>query len=221
MKHQAKAITREEAQYIFIKYLVETAQYWADESRQPEGKAKCSGTVFSSLVCLDGGAMGPPGYELQAKLEGTISGSPEQYGDDFGGALHEHFYQYMDEDYCCKDNPPRHKFLLEMARVAKRYANSDMSDDQKCKATLSDFLLVLDGKAGIDRPKIVPCSGAEGDIEYAQEEGYDYYPLVGEDIGGDLYSLVHRMILGEWKKPDGLYDSGEHMIDEAKSKGYL
>jgi hypothetical protein len=200
MTHVAKAITKDEAQYILIKHLVGTAQYWANESRNPEVATKCSGVVFSSLVCLDGGCIGPPGYELR-------------YGeDDFGGALHEHFHKYMDGEHVCEDDIPRHEFLNEMARVAKIHVNSETDSDQKCQDTLLDFLLVLDGKAGIRRPTIVPL-GEESDIEYAQDEGFDYYPADGEDISGDLYTLGIAMFVGGWRKPTGLYDFGDKMQD--------
>lgn len=208
--HEAKAITREEARYILLSHLISTAQYWADESRQPENKAKCSGAVFSFLVALDGGAMGPPGYELQDEDE-----------VDYGGALHEHFHDYCRGKYVCEDDPPRHEFLKAMAQVAEKFADTDMPATQACQETLLQFLLVLDGELNIPRPKIVPLGQTE-DIQYAKDEGFDYYPDVDTyDIGGELYNEAHALILGEASKPDGLYDFGDHLADDAKRMGFL
>lgn len=206
---ESKAITREEARYILLSHLISTAQYWADESRQPDNKAKCSGVVFSSLVALDGGAMGPPGYELQGEDE-----------VDFGGALHEHFHDYCRGEYVCEDDPSRHEFLKEMARVAVKFADTDMSGTQACQETLLEFLLVLDGEGNVPRPRLVPCGEAEN-IEYAKDEGFDYYPDVDRyDIGDKLHDEVHALILGEKSKPEGLYDFGDHLVDDAKRMGF-
>lgn len=208
--HEAKAITREEARYILLSHLISTAQYWADESRQPENRAKCSGVVFSSLVALDGGAMGPPGYEILNEDE-----------VDFGGGLHEHFHSYERGEHVCEDDSSRHEFMLDMAKAAARYALGELSSTQACQETLLQFLLVLDGELNIPRPKIVPLGQTE-DIQYAKDEGFDYYPDVDTyDIGGELYNEAHALILGEASKPDGLYDFGDHLADDAKRMGFL
>jgi hypothetical protein len=206
--HEAKAITREEARYILLSHLISTAQYWADESRSPENKGKCSGAVFSFLVALDGGAMGPPGYEM---IEDDV---------DFGGALHEHLGDYIRGNHVCEDDPARHRFMLEMVRVSEKYADADMPATQACQETLLEFLLVLDGEGDIPRPRIVPLGEAEN-IEYAKEEGFDYYPDVDTyDIGDKLHDDAHALILGEKNKPDGLYDFGDHLVDDAKRMGF-
>ena len=205
--HESKAITRNEAQYILLHHMIGVAEYWADESRQPEAKAKCSGTVFSLLVALDGGAMGPPGYELR---ESDV---------DFGGALHEHFHSYERGEHVCLDDPPRHEFMLEMVRVAKKYVDAEMSHTQRCQETMLDFLLVLDGEGAIPRPKVVPCANPD-DAEYARDQGYDYYPSEEYDMGGELNPLAQAIVLGGFTKPEGLYDFGDHLSDEAKRMGY-
>ena len=172
-------ITQDEARHELVEHLIGVVNFWTNETRAKTDEERCSGTVFSSLVALDGGA-GVPGYELIDR----------QTCEDFGGALHEHIGHYIRGNPVCEG--ARHNFLTLMAEVSKRHVENPVAtSEQKCRETLLDFLLILDGKSDFPRPRIVPLSN-EDDIEYLQDEGRDWYPI-GEDtydVGGDLADLT-------------------------------
>lgn len=194
MSHEPKCITREEARFLFLRQLIANADYWQNESRTPEIKGKCEGTIFSCLVTLDGGSVGTPGYEVIIHPE------------DVAGSLHEHIGAYSKGEYC-EEESARHAFLLKMIEVE--------SKPRFCRDTLREFIAVLDGfnhiyypnsETDISRPKIIPCTHPD-DKDYAINEGYDYYP--GEyddekyDIGGNLGEEVLLHFKGKaW--PEGL-----------------
>lgn len=108
--HKAKEITRDEARYLLLKHLASLVNYWDNESRATTSKEKLEGLLFSTLVALDGGACGLPGYMLIPSTHDSDKEYATEKGYDYyphcdnlpegtydvGGALHEQIGEYLD-----------------------------------------------------------------------------------------------------------------------------
>jgi hypothetical protein len=94
----------------------------------------------------------------------------------------------------------------------------------KLEGLMHSTLATLDGSAGgLPGYAIVPMESPE-DLEFANEKGYDYYPvfhpndLPGEvyDVGGSLHERMYQYVRGEVKRPENLYDFGSMLADDAR-----
>jgi len=113
--HQAKEITREEARYLFLKYMVSLVNYWHKEAGV-ETRDKLEGLLHSILTTLDGGAMALPGYHLlpctdEGDKPYAIENGYDYYPHvkdlpsyDIGGGLHEEMYKYIRGEVKKPDN---------------------------------------------------------------------------------------------------------------------
>ena len=61
---EARQITRDEARILFVRHLIGVMKYWLNESRADTTEEKMAGFLFSTLVTLDGGSCGSPGYHV-------------------------------------------------------------------------------------------------------------------------------------------------------------
>ena len=112
-KHVSKQITREEARYLFIKHVIDMADYWENEERRPTSKEKLEGFAFSMLSFLDGSAAAMPGYYLipschESDKPFAIDEGFDYYAQptseeketleklDIGGSLHDQFHRIVD-----------------------------------------------------------------------------------------------------------------------------
>lgn len=96
------------------------------------------------------------------------------------------------------------------------------SSREKLEGLLHSILAALDGCAmGPPGYHLIPCTSEE-DKDFAIKEGFDYYPYVEEDdlpsydVGGALHEGLHGYFEGKVKKPENLYDFGDHLVDDAK-----
>ena len=104
---ESKAITADEAQYLFMEHVIHLIDYWEKESRAETSKEKLEGLMFSVLVALDGGSMGLPGYEVVPsrgnQAENDIAHAkengydyyPKEKIDIVGDGLHEIFHSHL------------------------------------------------------------------------------------------------------------------------------
>ena len=90
------------------------------------------------------------------------------------------------------------KLVAHCRVMAKYWAEQGGTKEQICKGVAFSILVALDGGSmALPGFMLVPIS-AEGDREYYQKEGKNWWP--NEDIGGSLHERFYeRQESGQWQ----------------------
>jgi hypothetical protein len=117
----------------------------------------------------------------------------------------------------------RYLFLNQLSGLAEYWDDVEgKSSLEKLEGLLFSVMVALDGgSGGLPGYAVVPM-GQEVDIEYAKNEGFDYYPEpnINNDISGFLHEDLGQHLRNEAKRPENLYDFGNFLADEMKRKGF-
>lgn len=123
----------------------------------------------------------------------------------------------------------RHLFLKYVTSLVDYWDKESRAEDSRSKLEgfLHSLLVTLDGGALALPGYLLVPSTAEGDKDFAEEQGFDYHPHFDEDdlgesydIGGGLHEEMYAYLRGEVERPENLYDFEQYMADEAKKFGH-
>jgi hypothetical protein len=105
-KPEPRVYTEEEVRKMFLEHVWTLVQFWENESRQPDVRAKLGGLAFSILATLDGSSIGIPAFIVAPhphpsdKAFHSDEGRnyfPENHKakvQDIAGSLHEEFHNH-------------------------------------------------------------------------------------------------------------------------------
>lgn len=110
----------------------------------------------------------------------------------------------------------RHLFLTHVAVLVDYWEKESRvkTSQEKLEGLAFSLLTMLDGgSAGLPGYQIIPRSYQQ-DVEYAKEQGYDYYPE-NIDITQDqaLHEEIYKYFEGKAPKFPDLYDFGAYLSD--------